>query len=469
MKSIKKEINWVEIEKAETIAEKRDTKKDAPETTNTLKTQQKTEDQKKKKVRVLFSYNPEPKKKVPQDFIDYFNIRFQSLTKVLKQRQELQGTISISRILSKRDREQIATIGMVKEKKQTKNNNLLLTIEDQTGEIRVIVNKTKPELFNQTKDIVLDEVIGVTGVNGDKIIFANNVLFPDVPTTKELKKTEDEVYALFLSDLHVGSNNFLDKDFKKFLKWINCDLGDENQRKIASKVKYVFVLGDLVDGCGIYPGQEEELNIKHLQDQYLECANLLDKIPKHINLIICSGNHDAMRVAEPQPPFYREFSQPIYALENATLVSNPSLVNIHASENFSGIDVLIYHGYSFDFYVSQVDTIRNSGGYDRADLVMKFLLQKRHLAPTHESTLYVPDSTMDPLFIKTVPDIFASGHIHKSAAANYKNITLLSGSCWQSKTSFQEKVGHNPEPSRVPIINLKTRHLKILKFGSQDE
>ena len=96
---------------------------------------------------------------------------------------------------------------------------------------------------------------------------------------------------------------------------------------------------------------------------------------------------------------------------------------------------------------------------------MKFLLQRRHLAPTHTSTLYIPDTAKDPLVIEKIPDFFVSGHIHKATTANYRNITLISGSCWQSKTSFQEKVGHNPEPSRIPIANLKTRKMKILKFG----
>lgn len=117
--------------------------------------------------------------------------------------------------------------------------------------------------------------------------------------------------------------------------------------------------------------------------------------------------------------------------------------------------------------MANVDSIRNNGGYDRGDLIMKFLLKKRHLAPTHTSTLYVPQDS-DDLVIKNVPDIFVTGHIHKSIAANYRNITLISGSCWQSKTSFQEKVGHNPEPSRVPIVNLKTREVKILRFGSNE-
>ena len=96
---------------------------------------------------------------------------------------------------------------------------------------------------------------------------------------------------------------------------------------------------------------------------------------------------------------------------------------------------------------------------------MKFLLQKRHLAPSYASTLYVPDTDADFLVIDKIPDFFVTGHIHKAAASNYRGVTLISGSCWQSKTDFQEKVGHNPEPSRVPIVNLQTRQVKMLKFG----
>jgi len=45
------------------------------------------------------------------------------------------------------------------------------------------------------------------------------------------------------------------------------------------------------------------------------------------------------------------------------MVSNPSTINIHSSDNFPGFDILIYHGYSFDFYVAEVESIRNQGGY----------------------------------------------------------------------------------------------------------
>ncbi|MFH0867784.1 MAG: DNA-directed DNA polymerase II small subunit [Candidatus Woesearchaeota archaeon] len=463
-------LNWQELEKIEALSEKKGTPGGSILFEQFISNDKKEAIEEAKddsKVKIIFSYDRAPKKRDAADFVQYFNNRYEIIEKILKQRQEMQNTTSISRVLNKRDKEQVAVVGMVSDKNYTKNGNYILTVEDKTGCIKVLANKNKPTLFNITKDIMMDEVIGVVGVNGGKIIFANNLLFPDIPLTKEIKKSDEEVYVLFLSDLHVGSNNFLEEDFNKFLKWINCELGTENQKEIASKVKYIFIIGDLVDGCGVYPGQEKELTIKDIKEQYKTCAELLSKIPEKIKLIICPGNHDAMRLAEPQPPIYKDFAEPLYNLPNVVMVSNPSIVNIHSSDKFPGFDVLVYHGYSFDFYFAKVESIRDKGGYDRSDLLMKFLLQKRHLAPSYTSTLYVPDTKSDFLAISQVPDFFISGHIHKATAANYRNTTLVSGSCWQSKTAFQEKVGHNPEPSRVPIANLQTRQMKMLKFGKE--
>lgn len=422
------------------------------------------EEQQESKVKIIYSYKEDSKKREPQDFVDYFNNRYKTIEKILKQHQELKNTVSINKIINKKEKENLAIIGIVSEKQTTKNGNLLLLLEDPTGQRRVIVNKNKPKLFNEAKDIVLDEVIGVVGVNTDTIIFANNIVWPDIPTNKELRKSEDESYALFLSDLHVGSSKFLPDDFEKFLKWINGDIGNEQQRYIAKNVEYIFIAGDLVDGCGIYPEQDKELITKDIYQQYKDCAKLLGQIPNHIPLVICPGNHDALRISEPQPPLSKDFAKPMYELNNVAMISNPSMVNINSSGSFVGFDVLMYHGYSFDYFVAEVDSLRNQGGYDRADLIMKFLLKRRHLAPSHLSTLYIPDTKKDPLAIEKVPDFFLSGHIHKTATANYRNTTLICGSCWQSKTIFQERVGHNPEPSRVPIINLQTRDVKILKF-----
>ena len=194
------------------------------------------------KVKIIFSYNKTPKKREASDFVLYFNNRYYAIERILKHRQEMQNNLSISRIAGKKDREQVSTIGMVKDKQYTKNRNCMLSIEDMTGEINVLINKNKPELFDKAKNIVLDEILGVVGVNGSGIIFASNIIHPDIPVAEDIKKCKEEVYAMFLSDIHVGSNNFLAEDFNNLLKWINCDFGSKAQRDIASKVKYIFIL-----------------------------------------------------------------------------------------------------------------------------------------------------------------------------------------------------------------------------------
>ena len=74
---------------------------------------------------------------------------------------------------------------------------------------------------------------------------------PDIPSTKEFKKAEDEAYVVFTADLHVGSDVFYKDDFLKFVDWINGNTGSVKQKEIAKKVKYLFIVGDLVDGVGI--------------------------------------------------------------------------------------------------------------------------------------------------------------------------------------------------------------------------
>jgi len=417
------------------------------------------------KVEIIQMYKKKTKKYEVKDFVGYFIKRYKALEKILRNRQELQDVISIGRLLQKKEREKVSLIGLITEKNMTKNGNLLIKVEDLTDSIRILVSKNKGELFNQAKDLVLDEVIGIVGQCGDKIVFVNSLIWPDVPMTKELKKTQDEVYALVLADLHVGSSYFLPDQFNRFLKWIRGEIGNESQREIAKKIKYIFICGDLVDGVGIYPSQASELTIKDIYQQYEECARLLKQIPSEMQLIISPGNHDALRLAEPQPELPKDFAKALYEqLPNAVFVSNPATITIHKEEGFSGIDVLIYHGYSFDYYYTEVESLRMSGAMHKPYLITKYLLKRRHLAPTHTSNLYVPDMEEDPLVINKIPDLIVTGHIHKPGVANYKNISIVSGSCWQSKTSFQEKVGHDPEPGKLPLINLKTREIKILKF-----
>ncbi|MBN2567157.1 metallophosphoesterase [Candidatus Woesearchaeota archaeon] len=416
------------------------------------------------RVTVVRSFVEESKKREIQDFIDYFSIRYASIQRLLASRHELSNPMAIARVLAKREKEGVSIIGMVKEISHTKNKNLILTVEDPTGEIQVLISKNKPELYDQALDIVLDEVIGIVGVSGERIVFANNVVWPDVPALVEQKSSPREGNVAFIGDLHLGAKTFLYEKFDKLIKWLCGEMGSDAQRELASSIKYLIFVGDLVEGVGIYPGQEDDLVIKDIYLQYDEFTKFLLRLPKDKKIIICPGNHDAMRVAEPQPPLYPDFAEALYKLPNVVMVSNPSLINIDAGGGFPGFDVLLYHGYSFPFFADNVESIRRNGGQRRVDLIMKFLMKRRHLAPTQGSAPYVPYTTEDPLFIDSVPDFFVSGHIHRTSVTTYRGITMINASCWVGKTDYQEKIGLEPEPARVPIVNLRTRQVKVLKF-----
>lgn len=414
-------------------------------------------------VKIVKVYKEEDKKKEVGDFVAYFKSRYNSLRKILQTRIELKDTISVNRVLDRKERKNVALIGLVNDKRTTKNGNIIITLEDPTGHVKLLIKKNS-KIFDLAQDIVLDEVIGVTGINSNRFIFVSNILFPDIPDAK-IKKCKDEVYVVFTSDLHLGLDLFYSQDFLKFIDWLNGNVGSEKQKEIAKKVKYLFIVGDLVEGIGIYPNQENELVIKDIYEQYKECAKLISKIRKDIKIIICAGNHDALRISEPQPVLDKNIAKDLWELSNVTMVTNPSIVNIHSSKNFDGFNVLLYHGYSFTYFIDTVSSIRLNGGVDRPDLISKFLLQKRHLAPSHTSTLYIPDRNEDPLVIDKIPDFFITAHLHKLSYVNYKNVSLIGCGCWIPQTPYQEKFGFHPDPSRVHVVNLKTRKVQILNFG----
>ncbi len=458
VKKKEKGINWKELDKVRVLYEKGKTN------LQSVDEMAPSEKQENKDIEITASYRCDQQKISVAHFTNYFNTRYKLLERVLRARQELQNLTLIKRLKDSASPNSISLIGLVAGKQETKNKNIMLTLEDQTGQQRVLINRNRTDLFGEASDIVLDEAIGVSGSYKKGVVFANSITFPDTPNLG-LKKSPDEEYMACMSDLHFGSKQFMPEEFNRFLSWVNLETGNASQRRMAEKLKYILVAGDIVDGVGIYNGQQSELSIADPKEQYEACAKVLSEIPERVKIIIAPGNHDAIRMAEPQPPLDNQFTEPLKKLKNVLLVSNPATVRIGIKENFSGFNCLLYHGYSFDYYVANVDSIRRSGGYDRADLIMKFLLKRRHIAPSHTSTLITPTPDYDALFIDPVPDFFITGHVHRTSVSNYKSTTLINGSCWQSMTSFQERLGHNPQPARLPVINLKTRDASIIKFG----
>ena len=419
-------------------------------------------------VRIKYNYKGTPKKREVSDFAQLFKRRYYSIMKILRSRKEMDGILSISRLSSKTQKESVAFIGMVSDKSETANGNIILTMEDDTDLIRVIVTKNNQELFNSANDVVYDEVIGITGMMGDNVVFANNIIFPDVPLSKELKKSPKDEYILFISDLHFGSKYFMWEEWNKFMRWISGEIGSDKHKDIIRKIKYLVIGGDVVEGIGTYPGQENDLTTKDLHEQYDLFMKELKKFPKWMKKIIIPGNHDAVRIADPQPPIPEKYMKEAYDMEDVYMLSSPSVVNVGACEGFHGLDLLLYHGYSFTYFAETIPSIRDNGGMTRADLILRFYLQRRHLGITHNSLQYVPDSH-DALLISEVPDVLVTGHIHRTMADMYRNVTILNCSTWLSMTDYQEKVGLEPQPARAILMSMKTRKIKILNFNNKDD
>lgn len=421
------------------------------------------------KVKVLKSYDSPPKKRTYQDFVSVFNMRFRSLSQILRNRKELQSVTAISRVIAKTTNDKVAVIGMILDKQTTKNNNIVLKLEDLTGVCNVIIrqDENNKELYDAAVNLSLDEVIGITGSWLSSAVFADRILFPDIPLNKELKKKDEEEYVVLLGDTHFGSNVFMEQEFEKFIQWIQGKLGNEEQKHIAEKTNYVILTGDIVEGVGIYPNQQNDLTILDISDQYEDAARRLKQIPERIKIIAMSGNHDAGRLSEPQETPYKDYAPALWAMPNVTLISNPAYINIASTDDFPGFDMLLYHGGSLIYYANNVPFIREAGGQKRTDLILKYLLQRRHMAPTHGATLYLPDADQDFLMIDIVPDFFITGHIHRATVGSYRNITTINASCWTETTEDQIKRGLEPLPARVPIINLKTREVKVMNFLSK--
>ncbi|HDD05264.1 MAG TPA: DNA-directed DNA polymerase II small subunit [Candidatus Aenigmarchaeota archaeon] len=413
--------------------------------------------------KVLFSYKEGKGKKVDiNDWLIHFNKRYEKMSSLLKNRMEIKDALSIDRLKSSSGRTRATLIAMVMDKRKTSKDNIILELEDPTGIVNGIVSFRKRKVFEKAEELLPDEVIGVVGVKSGNFFFVEDIIFPDIPQ-KERKTSPVDGLAAFIADMHVGSKMFLKDHFERFIKWLRGEIGNEKQKELARRIKYLFILGDLVDGVGVYPEQYKELEVKDIYEQYSLFSKYVLQIPEDKIIFIIPGNHDAVRLEEPQPPIYKDLLEEVYGLDNVVMLSNPAYVNIHSYDDFPGFNVLLYHGYSFDFFVSNLEKLRAQGGYDASDKIMELVLRKRHLAPTFGAVPTAPLNE-DYLVIEDVPDIFATAHIHKSKVGMYKNVILLSASCWQDTTTFQQRVGHHPEPGKVPIVDLKTGKVTVLNF-----
>ena len=370
-----------------------------------------------------------------QDFVSVFRDRYERLSKHLKGRVKHRSTDALANAAGGGE---AGLVGMVAEINSTKSGHWMIDLEDTRGTFPCLVMKDK-DVAEHVDELLLDEVIAVEGsVSGDgSIIFVDDIHFPNIPRTYRPNTADRHVQAALISDVHVGSQEFLADAWSRFADWLH---GPE-----AEHVEYLIIAGDMVEGVGIYPDQDEELDIVDIYDQYRQFNEHLKEIPGDMEVIMIPGNHDAVRLAEPQPGFDEQL-RPIMSAHDPRIVSNPATVTIE------GVNVLMYHGVSLDEVIAELPEEKAS--YDEPHLPMYQLLKKRHVAPQFGGHTRLAPEAKDYLVIDEVPDVFHTGHVHKFGYGRYRNVLAVNTGCWQAQTAFQESVNIDPDTAYAPIIDL---------------
>ncbi|MDD5023079.1 MAG: DNA-directed DNA polymerase II small subunit [Candidatus ainarchaeum sp.] len=378
------------------------------------------------------------------DFVEYFRNRYSKLSKMLKKFDPKYPETKVED-LKKSMNQQVKIIVMVTDIRETKNKNILLEGEDLTGICKIVISQGKEKLFELGRRIIKDDVIAIRGKVLEAFVIAEDIEWPDLPITREKKLSENDLAAAYLSDIHFGSNNFLEESLERFISWIKGENGAES---LASKVKYILIAGDIVDGIGIYPNQEKELIVSDIYKQYEIFNDFVERLPEYIEVIAIPGNHDAVRRGEPSPALESDLISC-----DITSLGNPSTVVLE------GIKHVLYHGTSMDSLISSLYYL----SYKKPEVVMEEYLKRRHFSTLYGGNLIVPEKK-DYLVLEEEPDVLHMGHIHKNGYGYYRGTVMINSGTFQARTEFQVRQGHVPTPGIVPVYEFKTGRLKTLNF-----
>jgi DNA polymerase II small subunit len=420
-----------------------------PEIANTNKTTETDDDGYK----IIFDPTNMINSDEKKNFFKIFESRYKKTLKILSSRPESRQLRKIKNIKEFRNKSRFNSLdkenggpriidsvfvaGLIMLKKN-RMNDVELVIDDTTGSIPAVC-RTK-DLISEASTLVLDQMlmleISPSKRNSNDFI-VKDIIFPDIPEHVP-SKSGTESYVALISDLHVGSKYFMEKEFKDFVSWLSSD--DD----IVRKINFVCIAGDIVDGIGIYPNQDRELIDLNIKSQISYAADLLEKIPKRMHVFLIPGNHDPGRRALPQTALtnLRDFK----SLENFSILGNPSFIELNR------VKLLMFHGQSLDDVIATVPGL----SYSKPVEAMKILLRSRHLSPIYGNRTPIAPESEDMLVIDDVPDVFHAGHVHITQVGRYKGTLIVNSGAWQRQTKFQQTMGINPTPGICILVNLAT-------------
>ncbi|OGI12531.1 hypothetical protein A3K64_01340 [Candidatus Micrarchaeota archaeon RBG_16_36_9] len=135
-----------------------------------------------------------------QDFTRNLNDRYSLIQSILIKKLEMPNMVSIDKI----GEGSLSIIGFVKEREE-KIDNIIVSLEDPTGEIKAIIPKKIGE------KLALDDVVALSGIVKDKTLNVDKILFPDVPF-KPVVYTLGSIRVAFLPEKNVNTDYIIQKD-----------------------------------------------------------------------------------------------------------------------------------------------------------------------------------------------------------------------------------------------------------------
>ena len=380
-----------------------------------------------------------------ESYVSLFNDRFRTLSRLVRRNPSMRDAGFLSNL---HPDEENKVVGMIADIQTFPNGRVRVVLEDSDGRLNIMLKEEKESL-----NLLNDEVIGVSGKlnrQGNTLFVNSPIVRPHFGRYREVSRADEPYIAIFISDIHLGSGTFKEKEWDKFISWLNGEV--DYHKEWIPNPGYLIIAGDAVDGIDSYPGQEADLSITDVWEQYSELSKSVSKIPNQIQSVIMPGNHDAVRLMEPQLPLpdrvIKNFG------DNLTFTANPVLLNL------AGVKVLCYHGKSLDDLVSLREM-----SYEDPINMMKELLNRRHLAPIYGAKTPLAPEKQDHLLIREVPDIFVTGHVHSFGIERHNGVLMINPGTWQAQTDYQKMMGFQPEPCRAVAVNLQTFETQVLDFN----
>lgn len=379
-----------------------------------------------------------------EDFRKMFVSRYEILKSIIINAGKFRQIDSIASARQKEGKE-VRIVGMITNISETKNGHKRFRIEDTESFIDVIILKKNP----LSQELLLnDEVIGVIGSvprptnergKSDPVIFANEVIRPDVPAKLIDDTGKPPEYVASISDIHVGSKTFLKPAFQKFINWVKSS-SDE-----AQSMKHLILSGDVVDGIGVYPNQENDLEIINPLEQYEYLSEFVNQLPEDIQVYVMPGNHDTVRLAEPQP----EFGPAIRNMFSNKVKFIPNPYNLRLNKKL----ITIYHGMALNDLIELIP----GANFDSVGKAIEIMLKRRYMGPVFGGRTPIIPSQYEGHIFKDVPDIFITGHIHGHYLGNYNGVRYVNSSTWQSQTDYQKMMNYSPDPAIATLFDLNSK------------